>query len=104
MTGAAASVLGLKKAASVEIILVFARTKETIQAEGILEEAGLSIRVMPLPSAIRAGCGVCLHLPEAQFREASARLKEAKIPVESVFARAAAGGRSIYAPYIGDLP
>lgn len=86
---------------AVEVVLTFARTNETIRAERLLEDAGLPVRVMPLPSAVRAGCGVCLRLPEARLREAAALLEQAAIPVQSVLRRTATGTRSVYTPYPG---
>lgn len=86
-----------------ETVLTLARTNETIHAERILVDAGLTIHVMPLPSAIRAGCGVCLRLPQEQLGEAVALLAQAGIPVESLYLRTMVEGRSTYSPYAGDV-
>ena len=85
-----------------EIVLTFARTNETIHAERILLEAGLTIHVMPLPSAIRAGCGVCLRLPQQQLQEAAALLGQAGIPTESIYTRTVEGERSNYTLFHGE--
>ena len=85
-----------------EIIITFARTNETILAEHILMDAGLTIHVMPLPSAIRAGCGVCLRLPRTHLHTASALLEQAGIPVESLYVRTLVEEKSCYSPYTGD--
>ena len=85
-----------------ELVLTFARTNETIHAEHILLEAGLAVQVMPLPSAIRAGCGVCLRLPQAQLQQASALLGQAGIPVEGVYTRTVADGQSEYTQFQGN--
>lgn len=85
-----------------EIVLTFARTNDAIHAEHVLLRAGLPVQVMPLPSAIRAGCGICLRLPQLRFNEAAALLQTAKIPVESVHARTVSAGRSEYTPYRGN--
>ena len=84
-----------------EIVITFARTNETIYAERLLEEAGVSIQIMPLPSVIRAGCGLCLRLPQKQLQEATALLDQANIPVQGIYTRIAARERSTYASYTG---
>jgi hypothetical protein len=53
-------------AAAPEVIICFDSTSHVIMAEQTLLEQGFDVRVMPRPSAIKAGCGFCLRfLPEA---------------------------------------
>ena len=85
-----------------EIVITFARTNETIHSERILEEAGLTVQIMPLPSVIRAGCGLCLRLPQKQVQNATALLEQANIPVQGLYTRMMTGRRSTYASYRGD--
>ena len=48
-----------------EVIVYFEQAAAAIMAEEALRGAGFSVRVMPTPSGIRAGCGFCLRfLPE----------------------------------------
>lgn len=49
-----------------EIVITFDAATEAIRAERLLAQAGLCPLVMPLPSRIKAGCGLCLRVrPEA---------------------------------------
>jgi hypothetical protein len=49
-----------------EVIVCFESTSQAIMAEQALLERKFYVRVMPKPSAIKAGCGFCLRfLPEA---------------------------------------
>ncbi len=59
-----------------DYLITFNRTSEAIQGEAILLEKGLSVKVLPLPSRIRAGCGICFRLLPEEFEEA-VRLLEA---------------------------
>jgi len=43
-----------------EYIITFSNTSSAIAAEQYLLESKLSVTVLPLPSRIRAGCGICL--------------------------------------------
>ena len=45
-----------------ERIITFSNTHQAISAEGILLAAGFSVKVMPMPSEIAAGCGICLRV------------------------------------------
>lgn len=45
-----------------EYIITFKNTNQAIKAEKCLEERDLKVTVLPLPSKIRAGCGICLKL------------------------------------------
>ncbi|MHB9293330.1 hypothetical protein Holit_02451 [Hollandina sp. SP2] len=49
----------------IEAILCFESTSQAIMAEQALLEEAFNVRVMPKPSAIKAGCGFCLRfLPD----------------------------------------
>lgn len=45
-----------------EYVFSFAKTNDAIQAEYILGQSGIAVRVMPLPPEIKAGCGICLRI------------------------------------------
>lgn len=47
-----------------EILYTFQNTHIVISAEQALLQAGLPVKVMPVPGAITAGCGMCLRLPQ----------------------------------------
>jgi hypothetical protein len=44
-----------------EVIVCFDSTSQAIMAEQALLEQAFNVRVMPKPSAIKAGCGFCLR-------------------------------------------
>lgn len=64
-------------------ILTFANTHAAIFAEKALLQAGCQVGVMPLPSGIRAGCGIALRV--ADYLEAKALLQENNILVAAVY-------------------
>ena len=64
-------------------ILTFANTHAAIFAEKALLQAGYSVGVMPLPSGIKAGCGIALRV--ADHIASNALLKENNIVVSAVF-------------------
>lgn len=64
-------------------ILTFANTHAAIFAEKALLQAGYSVGVMPLPSGIKAGCGIALRV--ADYIESNALLQENNIAVAAVY-------------------
>lgn len=53
-----------------EIVIAFEGTTDAIRAEQRLIEAGLRPRAMPLPSRLRAGCGICLRVDIGELARA----------------------------------
>ena len=51
----------LKK--ELRLIITFRDTVMAIRMEKAMKEAGLPGRIIPLPSAISAGCGLCFMAP-----------------------------------------
>ena len=64
-------------------ILTFANTHAAIFAEKTLLQAGYSVGVMPLPSGIKAGCGIALRV--ADHIASNALLQENNIVVAAVY-------------------
>lgn len=64
-------------------ILTFANTHTAIFAEKALLQAGYPVGVMPLPSGIKAGCGIALRV--ADYIASDALLKENNIVVSAVY-------------------
>lgn len=64
-------------------ILTFASTHAAIFAEKALLQAGYSVGVMPIPSGIKAGCGIALRV--ADYIMSNALLKENNIVVSAVY-------------------
>ena len=75
-------------------ILTFANTHAAIFAEKALLQAGYSVGVMPLPSGIKAGCGIALRV--ADHIASNALLKENNIVVSAVFQAAANLDGTVY--------
>ncbi|AFQ45117.1 DUF3343 domain-containing protein [Desulfosporosinus meridiei] len=64
-------------------ILTFTSTHGAILAEKTLLQAGHSVGVMPLPSGIKAGCGIALRV--ADYIGAKSLLQENNIVVAAVY-------------------
>lgn len=64
-------------------ILTFANTHEAIFAEKMLLQTGYPVGVMPLPSGIKAGCGIALRV--ADHLASKALLQKNRIVVSAVY-------------------
>ncbi len=83
-----------------EYIFTFGSTSHSIKAEQTLLAAKLSVTVMPLPAAIRAGCGLCLRVAKDDMPAAQRALQEADVPIEQVYRRRPDGPGATYTPYL----
>ena len=64
-------------------ILTFTNTHSAIFAEKALLQAGYQVGVMPIPSGIKAGCGIALRVTD--YIMSNAFLKEKNIIVAAVY-------------------
>lgn len=79
-----------------EVVLTFANTHGAITAEKTLLAAGLAVRVMPLPDAIGAGCGISLRVDFDEMKNAVSVLEKAGAPPEGVYLAQKKEGRTAY--------
>jgi len=79
-----------------EIIICFENVTGAIMAEQILAGNKFSVRVMPTPSSIKAGCGFCLRLEPKDLESAAAFLSQRGLPVKEAYLRGTAEGRNSY--------
>jgi hypothetical protein len=70
-----------------EAIISFENVTQAIQAEQALLEAGFPVTVMPLPSSIRKGCGLCLRLPPERLEKAVSHLAQSGVSRSALFMR-----------------
>lgn len=82
-----------------EILLAFDTTTRAIAAENALLEAQIAVNVMPIPSAIKAGCGICLRLAPQNFEDGKNLLTAKNLFADACYTRTAQNGTSTYAPY-----
>lgn len=61
---------------SPEAVICFENVSRAIMAEQMLAERKFSVKVMPMPASIRAGCGFCLRFLPEDIAEAAAFLSE----------------------------
>lgn len=82
-----------------EILFAFKSTNHAIRAEQLLLQVGIGVKVMPLPSAILAGCGICLRILPDAYKVAMAVLCGETICVQGTYTRSVEHGKSVYMPY-----
>lgn len=82
-----------------ELLFAFTSTSTAIAAEAALLDAGLPVQVMNLPSAIQAGCGICLRLPVALGGQGQAALRTVALTEYALYLRQVQNGQSHYTPY-----
>ena len=64
-------------------VITFPNTHMAILAEKYLLEGGFSVGVMPVPSSIKAGCGIALRVLDHE--RAKAHLSEKSIVVGEIY-------------------
>ncbi|MFV0399135.1 MAG: DUF3343 domain-containing protein [Oscillospiraceae bacterium] len=79
-----------------ELIYTFSNTHYSISAEKALLEADVPVKVMPLPSAIRAGCGLCLRMPMECDDAAGEALRSYNIPLQQRYKKLDDNGTARY--------
>ena len=80
-----------------EILLTFDSTHAAIESERILLQADLAVKVMNLPSSIRAGCGISLRIAPDDFLRATQLL--GSVGPFGAYRRCVSRGASTYSPY-----
>ena len=79
-----------------EYIIAFSNTNFAIKAEQCLLEQKLGVSVLPLPSAIKAGCGICLRVQPEEISQALKALAAPNSGEITVFSRQEENGRFFY--------
>jgi hypothetical protein len=79
-----------------EVIVYFESVTGAIMAEQALAGAGFSVRVMPTPSGIKAGCGFCLRFLPDDIGGAARFLSERGLAVTEAYMREESCGGSSY--------
>jgi len=79
-----------------EYIIWFKSTTSAIMAEQCLLERKLQVGVLPLPSQISAGCGICLRVSPDEIKAALAALAENNIGEIELFTRKRENGQLTY--------
>jgi hypothetical protein len=72
---------------SEEIIAGFEGVSQAIMAEQALTEQGFYVRVMPMPSGIRAGCGFCLRFLPEDLAKAAVFLAERGLAIKEAWVK-----------------
>lgn len=68
-----------------EIVFTFSSTHTVIAAESALLKEGVKVKVRPLPSAVRAGCGLTLCISPNDFKRAKALLKDSSVAFFEIY-------------------
>ncbi|MCR5785596.1 MAG: DUF3343 domain-containing protein [Eubacterium sp.] len=67
------------------VIITFEKTTNVIKAEMLCKEANMPGRVIPVPTAISAGCGLCFMTDPSNREMIVMFLKEKGIDYESIY-------------------
>ncbi|NLA82638.1 MAG: DUF3343 domain-containing protein [Clostridiaceae bacterium] len=76
-------------------LITFSQTSQAIRGEGLLLDRGLSVKVIPLPSQIGAGCGICFRIQASELEEAGHCLREAGIEDIGIYEKTPKGYKEI---------
>ena len=79
-----------------EYIITFKNTNLAIKAEQCLLEQNLHPCVLPLPSQINAGCGICLRVKPEEIKSALKIIADKNIEGITVFSRVMENNQFVY--------
>ena len=66
-------------------VVLFYSTSVAIRAEKLTQEAGLKIKLIPVPRQLSSDCGVCVRFERPDEESVRQRLAEAKVEIQGVF-------------------
>ncbi len=66
-------------------IIAFPSSHAAMEAELLAEEAGYTCRLIPLPPAIHAGCGLVLLCEHSAARQVADLLTTKRVPTDGVY-------------------
>lgn len=67
-------------------VVLFYSTSGAIRAEKLTKEAGLTVKLIPVPRHLSSDCGVCLRFESADTDEMRSILDAAQIEFEEICA------------------
>lgn len=79
-----------------EYVITFKNTNCAIKSEQFLLAEKLRVSVMPLPSQIRAGCGICLRIKPEEIGAALRFLNQNNMTETGLYLRTEIDGRYVY--------
>ena len=68
-----------------KIFITFASVHYALRARRVLERAGVTAELLPVPRDIDLSCGQCLHMPAAALEKALALLQRQSVPWSGVY-------------------
>jgi N6-adenosine-specific RNA methylase IME4 len=75
-----------------EVIICFESVSMAIMAEDALKKQAFNVRVMPVPSGIRGGCGFCLRFSPEAIESAAAFLSGRGFDVKEAWEKQGGAG------------
>jgi hypothetical protein len=79
-----------------DYIITFQNTNYAMKAERALLDVSLCVVVLPLPSQISAGCGLCLKISQHEIDSALSALAGPSVGEICVYSRTPDNNRHIY--------
>lgn len=79
-----------------EIVFTFPDTGNAMAGEKALHAAGIAVRVMPRPSSLGDGCGICLRVNPEDRPAAEEALGKEKIFADGVYLKTRENGTTGY--------
>jgi len=79
-----------------DFVITFQNTNFAVKAERALLDEKLSVGVLPLPTQISAGCGICLKVFGRELESALAVLEAVNVGKISIYSREMENNRYVY--------
>lgn len=76
--------------------MTFPSTNHAILGESLLLKHKCEVKVMPLPSLLRAGCGLCLRISPEEIAPSLTLLKERGVVVDGLYRATVCDGKTTY--------
>ena len=65
-------------------VVLFHSTSHALRAEKVLQQAGLTVKLIPIPRHLSSDCGVCVRVERADEEAALRALEQAGVEAEGV--------------------
>jgi len=66
-------------------VVLFDSTSAALRAEKVLKQAGLEIKLIPVPRQLSSDCGICIRFNWSEAAAVEAALQEKRVPLAGVY-------------------